>query len=293
MLELLQAHAPFALALAGVVGLLIGSFLNVVVHRLPKMLEREWAVQCAELHGQPPPQFTPARYTLVLPRSACPACGAAIRPWHNIPVLSWLLLRGRCADCGTGISPRYPIVEAATGVFSLLVIWQFGATAEGLAALAFTWTLLGASLIDYDTTLLPDSLTLPLLWAGLLIALTDGGQGLFTDLPSAVAGAAAGYLVLWSIYWLFKLLTGKEGMGYGDFKLLAALGAWLGWQMLPQVILLSAVVGAAIGIVLMLLRGKDRDMAIPFGPYLAAAGWIALMWGEQINRLYLGAFGLA
>jgi len=292
MLELLQAHAALALPLAALLGLLVGSFLNVVVYRLPIMLQREWDAQCAELRNEPAPQHEPARFNLVMPHSACPACGNRIRAWQNIPVISWLVLRGRCAFCGAAISKRYPIVEAATAVFSVLVVWQFGATLEGAAALLFTWTLLAASLIDYDTTLLPDNLTLPLLWGGLLLALVNGGAGVFADLPSAVLGAVFGYLSLWSIYWVFKLITGKEGMGYGDFKLLGALGAWLGWQMLPQVILLSAIVGAVVGIALMLVRGRDRDMAIPFGPYLAAAGWLALLWGEDINRLYLGAFGL-
>ncbi|MCC5868386.1 MAG: prepilin peptidase [Gammaproteobacteria bacterium] len=292
MIEVLQSYAAIALPLTVIIGLLIGSFLNVVVYRMPIMLQRDWETQCAELREEAPPVHEPARFNLVLPHSSCPACGTRIRAWHNVPVISWLLLRGRCAYCGVAISKRYPIVEAATALFSMLVIWQLGATPQGLAALFFTWTLLAASLIDYDTTLLPDNLTLPLMWVGLLLALTKGGAGLFTDLPSAVLGAAFGYLSLWSVYWAFKLITGKEGMGYGDFKLLAALGAWLGWQMLPQIILLSAVVGAVIGITLMLVRGRDRNMAIPFGPYLAAAGWIALLWGEQINRLYLGSFGL-
>ncbi len=292
MLDLLQANPPLLLGVTAVLGLLVGSFLNVVVYRLPIMLQREWATQCAELREEPAPEHTPARFNLLVPASACPACGTAIRPWHNIPVISWLLLRGRCAACGTAISTRYPIVEAATAVFSLAVIWQFGATPQGAAALLFTWTLIAASLIDFDTTLLPDNLTLPLMWAGLLLALTAGGAGVFADLPSAVIGAAAGYLILWSVYWAFKLVTGKEGMGYGDFKLLAAIGAWLGWQILPQVILLSAVVGAAVGIALIAFRGRGRDTAIPFGPYLAAAGWIAMVWGEDINRLYLGATGL-
>lgn len=292
MLDLLQANPPVLLGVTAVLGLLVGSFLNVVVYRLPIMLQREWATQCAELREEPAPEHTPARFNLLVPPSACPACGTAIRPWHNIPVISWLLLRGRCAACGTVISTRYPIVEAATAVFSLAVIWQFGATPQGAAALLFTWTLIAASLIDFDTTLLPDNLTLPLMWAGLLLALTAGGAGVFADLPSAVIGAAAGYLILWSVYWAFKLVTGKEGMGYGDFKLLAAIGAWLGWQILPQVILLSAVVGAAVGIALIAFRGRGRDTAIPFGPYLAAAGWIAMVWGEDINRLYLGATGL-
>lgn len=292
MLDLLQANPPLLLGVTAMLGLLVGSFLNVVVYRLPIMLQREWATQCAELREEPAPEHTPARFNLLVPASACPACGTAIRPWHNIPVISWLLLRGRCAACGTAISTRYPIVEAATAVFSLAVIWQFGATPQGAAALLFTWTLIAASLIDFDTTLLPDNLTLPLMWAGLLLALTAGGAGVFADLPSAVIGAAAGYLILWSVYWTFKLVTGKEGMGYGDFKLLAAIGAWLGWQILPQVILLSAVVGAAVGIALIAFRGRGRDTAIPFGPYLAAAGWIAMVWGEDINRLYLGATGL-
>ncbi|MCC5863057.1 MAG: prepilin peptidase, partial [Gammaproteobacteria bacterium] len=220
MLSLLQANTPLLLGVTLLLGLLVGSFLNVVVYRLPIMLQREWATQCAELREEPLPEHTPARFNLLVPASTCPACGTPIRPWHNIPVISWLLLRGRCAHCGTSISRRYPLVEAATALFSLAVIWQFGATAEGAAALLFTWTLIAASLIDFDTTLLPDSLTLPLMWAGLLLALTAGGAGLFADLPSAVIGAAAGYLILWSIYWLFKLVTGKEGMGYGDFKLL-------------------------------------------------------------------------
>ena len=292
MLEALQSYAALALPLTLIIGLLIGSFLNVVVYRMPIMLQRDWENQCAELREEPAPVHEPARFNLILPHSSCPACGNRIRAWHNVPVISWLLLRGRCAYCDASISKRYPIIEAVTALFSVIVIWHLGLTAQGLAALLFTWTLLAASLIDYDTTLLPDNLTLPLMWAGLLLALTNGGAGVFTDLPSAVLGAAFGYLSLWSVYWAFKLITGKEGMGYGDFKLLAALGAWLGWQMLPQIILLSAVVGAVIGIVLMLARGRDRDMAIPFGPYLAAAGWIALLWGDQINRLYLGSVGL-
>lgn len=292
MLDLLQTNPPLLLGITALLGLLAGSFLNVVVYRLPIMLQREWATQCAELREEPAPEHTPSRFNLLVPGSACPACGTPIRPWHNIPVISWLMLRGRCAACGTAISTRYPIVEATTAVFSLAVIWQFGATPQGAAALLFTWTLIVASLIDFDTTLLPDNLTLPLMWAGLLLALTAGGAGVFADLPSAVMGAAAGYLILWGVYWAFKLVTGKEGMGYGDFKLLAAIGAWLGWQMLPQVILLSALVGAAVGIALIAFRGRDRDTAIPFGPYLAAAGWIALVWGEDINHLYLGAAGL-
>ncbi len=289
MIELLQSHAGLALALAGVVGLLVGSFLNVVILRVPVMMQREWEAQCAELagDGQAPPEAP--RYNLLTPPSTCPACGSRIRPWHNVPVLSWLWLRGRCADCGSGIGVRYPVVEAFTGVLSVIVIWRFGVTVEGLAALGFTWALIAASVIDLDHTLLPDSITLPLLWAGLVLAAAGAG---FTDPVSAILGGTFGYLALWSVYHAFRLLTGKEGMGHGDFKLLAALGAWLGWQLLPQVILLSALVGAAVGIALIVAGGRSRDSAIPFGPYLAAAGWIALLWGEAINRAYLGTVGL-
>jgi len=264
-----------------VLGLCIGSFLNVVIHRLPKMMERGWAAQCAELAGrEPEPQ---PRYDLVAPRSACPSCGHAISALENVPVVSWLALRGRCKACGTRISARYPIVELAAGVVALAAIWKFGATWTGLAACAFLWTLIALAFIDADTQLLPDDLTLPLLWGGLVANLF----GLFVPLASAVIGAVAGYLALWTIYWLFKLIRGKEGMGYGDFKLLAALGAWLGWPMLPQIVLVSSVLGAVGGIAAMALQGRDRAAPLPFGPWLAGAGAVALFFGPQINALYL------
>jgi leader peptidase (prepilin peptidase)/N-methyltransferase len=225
-----------------------------------------------------------APYNLVVPRSACPSCGHMISAWENIPVISWLILRGRCAHCKASISPRYPIVEALTGIISAYIAWHFGFGPTALAALLFTWTLVALTFIDFDTQLLPDSITQPLIWLGLLLNL----NGFFTSLDSALVGAVAGYLSLWSIYWLFKLATKKEGMGYGDFKLLAAIGAWLGWQMLPLVILLSSLVGAVIGISLILFAGHGRQIPIPFGPYLAGGGLIALLWGKQITQAYLG-----
>jgi leader peptidase (prepilin peptidase)/N-methyltransferase len=283
---------PLALLLAsGVIGLLVGSFLNVVAFRVPVMMEMSWREQLSELETQPftpPPQAEGKSFNLLWPPSACPSCGAGITPLQNIPVLSYLLLRGRCANCRNPVSLRYPVVEASVAVLSLIVAWVFGPTAQTLAALFFTWTLVALSLIDLDHKLLPDSMTLPLLWAGLLLSLFSfGGEPLFADLKTSVIGAAAGYLSLWSVYQLFKLLTGKEGMGHGDFKLLAALGAWLGWQLLPLVILLSAGVGAIVGIGLVLFGGQSRQTAIPFGPYLAAAGWIALLWGQGLMDWYL------
>jgi leader peptidase (prepilin peptidase)/N-methyltransferase len=269
-----------ATAVAAVVGLLVGSFLNVVIHRLPKMLERGWQDQCAELRGETP-EARP-RYNLVVPRSACPSCGHRITAAENVPVLSWLLLRGKCSQCGTAISTRYPVVELLGGILAAGAIWRFGATWSGLAACAFLWALLALTFIDFDTQLLPDDLTLPLLWGGLLANL----YGLIVPLRDAVIGAIAGYLVLWTIYWLFKLIRGKEGMGYGDFKLLAALGAWLGWKMLPLIILGSSVVGAAIGIGLVVFKGRDHNVPLAFGPYLAIAGIIALFFGEPIVRVF-------
>jgi len=272
---------PLAAALAAaVIGLCVGSFVNVVVHRLPRMLERGWVEECAELRGEVPPPAP--RYNLALPRSACPSCGHRITALENIPVVSWLALRGRCKGCGTRISARYPIVELAAGVAALAAIWTFGPTWTGLAACAFLWTLIALAFIDADTQLLPDDLTLPLLWGGLVANLF----GLFVPLASAVIGAAAGYLALWTIYWLFKLIRGKEGMGYGDFKLLAALGAWLGWPMLPQIVLVSSVLGAIGGIAAMALKGRDRAAPLPFGPWLAGAGAVAMFFGQQINSLY-------
>lgn len=269
-------------------GLSVGSFLNVVIYRLPKMLETQWTHDCHEHLGQATEE--PAEpFNLNRPGSHCPACNHKIKPWENIPVLSWLLLKGRCSGCQTRISPRYPIIETVTGLLSLTVAMHFGFTWAALGALVLTWALIALSMIDFDVQLLPDNITLPFLWLGLLFSL----GGIFTDTGSAVIGAAAGYLSLWSVYQLFKRLTGKEGMGYGDFKLLAMLGAWLGWPYLPQIIILSALVGALVGISLILLRGRDRNIPIPFGPYLAAAGWISLMWGEEINRTYLQLSGLS
>ena len=280
MLDSLQQSAPLAVAVAAVLGLLAGSFLNVVIHRVPRMLEREWAQQAAEQRGEHAPVVE--RYNLVVPRSHCPACGHRIGALENIPLLSWLVQRGKCAGCGTAIPVRYPIVELATAVLSAVAIWRFGATAEGLAAVLLTCFLIALAFIDLDTQLLPDSMTLPLLWLGLLFNL----QGTFAPLPAAVIGAMAGYLSLWSIYWLFKLSTGKEGMGYGDFKLLAALGAWFGWTALPAVVLLASVVGAAVGIALIVVARHGREVPIPFGPYLAGAGLLALYFREPLGRLF-------
>ncbi|MBI5006721.1 MAG: prepilin peptidase [Nitrosomonadales bacterium] len=281
MLLLLQT-SPLAFAvLAGVLGLLVGSFLNVVIHRLPKMMERDWHAQCAELNGQTPAPA--ARYNLLVPRSACPQCGHAIAAMENVPVLSYLFLKGKCKGCGAAISPRYPIVEAVSGILSAYAAWHFGFGAAGIAAIVFVWALLVLTFIDFDTQLLPDDITLPLLWLGLLLNL----NGVFTSLPNAVIGAVAGYLVLWSVYWAFKLTTGKEGMGFGDFKLLAAIGAWFGWSMLPLVILLSSLVGAVVGITLIVFTKHGRNIPIPFGPYLAGGGLIALFWGQTLTQNYL------
>ncbi len=273
------ALPPFAAALFG---LLVGSFLNVVIHRLPRMMQRESDNYVAEASGKPLPHTD--RYNLMVPRSACPQCGHRIGALENIPVISWLILRGKCSSCKAPISARYPIVELLTGALSALVVWQLGSGTAGVAALVFTWMLIAMTFIDADTQLLPDDLTLPLLWLGLLLNV----NGTFVPLADAVIGAAAGYLVLWGVYWLFKLLTGKEGMGYGDFKLLAALGAWLGWQMLPLIILLSSLVGAVVGVSLILFARHGRNNPIPFGPYLAAAGFIALLWGDGLVARYLG-----
>ena len=269
-------------AVAGLLGLCIGSFLNVVIHRLPKMMEQDWQAQCADLRGEPP--STATALSLARPRSRCPSCGHQITALENIPILSYLLLRGRCSSCGAPISPRYPVVEAITALLSAYAAWHFGPTLQTAGALILLWALIALTVIDYDTQLLPDSITLPLLWSGLAFNLF----GAYTDLSSAVIGAMLGYLTLWSVFWLFKLATGKEGMGYGDFKLLAALGAWLGWQMLPVIILLSSVVGAVVGIGLIVANRHGRNTPIPFGPYLASAGVIALFWGGQLTRGYLG-----
>lgn len=282
ILEPLQSSPVLYVSVAALLGLMVGSFLNVVIHRLPRMMEREWREQCSTLDGEEAPPATP--YNLVVPRSACPSCGHQISAWENVPVISWLFLRGRCAHCKTLISARYPIVEALTGIISGYVAWHFGFGATALAALLFTWALIALTFIDFDTQLLPDSITQPLIWLGLLLNL----NGFFTSLNEALIGAVAGYLSLWSVYWLFKLATKKEGMGYGDFKLLAAIGAWLGWQILPLVILLSSLVGAVVGISLILFAGHGRQIPIPFGPYLAGGGLIAMLWGKQITQAYLG-----
>ena len=287
MIELLESSPTLLAILVGFLGLCIGSFLNVVAHRMPIMLEQEFADACRAQFGSPADDGKP-KISLARPPSSCPGCGHRIKPWHNLPVLGWLMLRGHCASCGASISIQYPLVELLTAVFSLICVWRFGFSPQLLAALALSWTLIALTVIDLRTMYLPDNLTLPLLWLGLLLSIVP----VFAEPVAAIAGAAAGYLVLWSVYWLFKLVTGKEGMGYGDFKLLAALGAWLGWQSLPQVILLSALVGAAVGISLMLVRKAEWSSRIPFGPYIAGAGWIALIWGEAINQAYLGAAGL-
>lgn len=268
--------------LAGILGLLIGSFLNVVIHRIPKMMQRESDNYVASESGRELPHTD--RYNLILPRSACPHCGHQITALENIPVLSYLLIGGKCTGCKAPISARYPIVELLTGLLSGFMIWHFGSGTAGLSSVLFVWLLVAMTFIDADTQLLPDDLTYPLLWCGLLVNL----NGTFTSLSSAVIGAIAGYLSLWSIYWLFKLTTGKEGMGYGDFKLLAALGAWMGWTMLPVIILLSSVVGALVGITMMVFANMSKNNPIPFGPYLAAAGLIALLWGKELSQQYLG-----
>jgi len=269
-----------AMSLAALVGLLVGSFLNVVIHRLPRMLERGWQDQCAELRGDTPDARP--RYNLVVPRSACPTCDHKITAGENIPVVSWRVLRGKCSACGTPISTRYPMVELLGGILAAAAVWKFGLTWTGVAAAAFLWALLALTFIDFDTQLLPDDLTLPLLWGGLFANMF----GLFVPLRDAVIGAIAGYLTLWSIYWLFKIIRGKEGMGYGDFKLLAALGAWLVWKMLPLIVLGSSVVGAFIGISLVVMKGRDHNVPLAFGPYLAIAGMIALFFGQPIIKLY-------
>lgn len=280
----LRASPELLTTVTLLIGLLVGSFLNVVVHRLPKMMERDWIAQCAELRGEPIPEQ--GTYNIVVPRSACPTCGHQITAIENIPIVSWLVLGGKCSACNARVPARYPLIEALTGIVSAYVAWRFGFSFQTLGGLIFAWSLIALAFIDLDTQLLPDSITLPLLWVGLLFNM----GGTLTDLLSAVAGAMAGYLVLWTVYWLFKLITGKEGMGYGDFKLLAAIGAWLGWKLLPVVILLSATVGAAIGIALILLARHGRGTPIPFGPYLALGGLIALFWGESLTRAYLQSF---
>ena len=283
-MALLHVEPALFTGLVFLFSLLVGSFLNVAIHRLPRMMEAEWHAQCAELRGEPVPDAP--RYNLWLPRSACPQCGHPITARENIPLLSWLWLRGRCSACRAPIGARYPLVELLTALLSAAVAWKWGASVQTVGALLMVWALITLAFIDLDTALLPDSLTLPLLWLGLLFNL--GGH--FSSLPDAVVGAMAGYLVLWLVYWLFKLATGKDGMGYGDFKLLAAIGAWLGWQMLPVTLLLSSVVGAVVGIAMIVLVKHDRRVPIPFGPYLAGGGLVALFFGADLTQAYLGQF---
>lgn len=263
------------------VGLCVGSFLNVVIYRLPKIMQRDWELQCAELRGDQPPEHEP--FNLALPRSHCPACAQPISALQNIPLASYLALGGKCAACGARISPRYPLIEALSGLAGAYAAWHFGFGLAAFAAMAFLWSMIALAFIDFDTQLLPDSITLPLVWAGLLLNLS----GTFVDLRSAVIGAVAGYLALWCVYWGFRLATGKEGMGFGDFKLLAAIGAWVGWQMLPLVVLASSFVGAIAGIALMVFARHGRNVPIPFGPYLAVAGAVALFWGKTLTSAYL------
>ena len=288
-LDILLNFPYFLTAFACLIGLLVGSFLNVVIYRLPIMMQRNWRKECIEYlqidSTESEPQET---FNLVFPLSRCPNCNTPIKPYQNIPVISYLFLKGQCATCSNPISSRYPIIEAFTAITSAIVAWHFGDTPQTVFALMLTWSLIALSFIDIDHQLLPDNITLPVLWLGLFLSLF----GLYTDVHNSIIGAIAGYTILWSVYHLFKLATGKEGMGYGDFKLLALFGAWLGWQYLPVIILLSSLVGAMIGISMIIFVKRDHNIPIPFGPYLAAAGWIALLWGNDLNQFYLSTVGL-
>ncbi len=286
-LELLLNSPVLCTALAGIIGLMVGSFLNVVIYRLPIMMSSQWHKECLAYLELDAEEVT-AAFNLVLPLSQCPQCHAGIKPQHNIPLLSYLVLRGQCASCQHPIAIRYPLVEGLTALMSMLVAWHFGYAPQTLFALLLTWALIALSFIDIDEHLLPDSITLPMLWLGLILSLF----GFFTDASASIIGAVAGYLVLWTVYQAFKLLTGKEGMGFGDFKLLALFGAWLGWQSLPAIILFSSLVGSIIGVTLIALSKHDASNPIPFGPYLAISGWIVLLWGQDINQFYLNYFGL-
>ena len=287
LITLLEQSPAFFIGTVFVLGLMIGSFLNVVIYRLPVMMDHEWQTQAREFLDQPPADAQEP-LTLAKPASRCPHCGHKIRFYENIPVLSYLFLRGKCSSCSAGISIRYPLIELLTGVLSAVVAWHFDFGWQAGAALLLTWALIALSMIDYDTQLLPDSTTLPFLWFGLLLSLFP----VFADMHSSLIGAIAGYMSLWIIYQLFRLLTGKEGMGFGDFKLLALLGAWMGWQALPMIVLLSSAVGAVLGGALIAFKGRDRAQPMPFGPYLAIAGWIALLWGDQISGAYLRWAGM-
>ncbi|SFL57887.1 prepilin peptidase [Nitrosomonas communis] len=284
LIESLQHTSAIFIAFTTLIGIMVGSFLNVVIHRLPRMMERAWHQQCAELRGENIHNLPV--FNLVIPRSTCPRCEHRITALENIPIISYLFLKGYCSQCNTRISLRYPIIEGLTGIMSGFTAWHFGFGLTAIAALLFIWAMIALTFIDFDSQLLPDAITLPLLWMGLLFNLDNG----FIEIRSAIIGTVAGYLVLWTIYWGFKLTTGKEGMGYGDFKLLAAIGAWLGWQMLPLVILFSSFVGGAISIILIITKKFQRNTTIPFGPYLAGGGLIALFWGNKINHAYLGLF---
>ncbi len=292
LIDLLISSQTALISITFILGLLTGSFLNVVIYRVPVMLQRDWRNQCREFLELDEAQIKTAApaaqfkvFNLLKPDSHCPYCGSSVRPWQNIPLLSFLLLRGKCANCKHRISARYPLVELATAILSGLVAWKFGANWLTLALLFFTWSLIALTMIDFDHQLLPDNITLPLLWLGLLLSTVDIGLGVSP--ADAVIGAIAGYLVLWTVYQGFKLITGKEGMGYGDFKLLAMLGAWMGWQSLLLIVILSSLVGAVVGIFLLIFLGRDKNIPLPFGPYLTGAGFIALLWGEQISNLYL------
>lgn len=293
MAELFTGSPVVFIVVAFAFALIIGSFLNVVIFRLPIMMQLDWRRQCEELMQEPPPNVPDGRFNILVPRSHCPSCGTPIKARHNIPVLSYLLLGARCSNCQSAISLRYPLIEILTAVLAATCAWQFGYGWEALAAIGLTFAMITISLIDADHQVIPDSIVIPLLWAGLLASLAHplaGADTLFIAPRDAIVGALAGYLSLWSVYQAFKIITGKEGMGHGDFKLLAALGAWLGWQSLPTIILLSAIVGAVVGIGLIVFRGRDRNIPIPFGPYLAAAGWITMLWGESIRNAYVDRF---
>jgi len=281
LLTYLATEPKLLLLIAGILGLIIGSFLNVVIYRLPIMMERQWRQQCAELLNVSE-KISTETFNLNQPRSRCPHCKHTITAMENIPIISYIWQGGKCKACQQKISPRYPLIEATSAVLAMIITWHFGLGWPLIGALAFTWALLAASMIDIDRLYLPDDITLPLLWLGLLCNLF----GLYTDIESSLIGAMAGYLSLWTVYWIYKIITGKEGMGQGDFKLLAMLGAWMGWQVLPLIILLSSLVGAIVGITLIIMRGHDKDVPIPFGPYLATAGWINLLWGQQLTQTY-------
>jgi leader peptidase (prepilin peptidase)/N-methyltransferase len=284
-LTLLLSEPLLLTLLCGILGLLIGSFLNVVIYRLPVMMEREWRRDCREFLQLKPEDTDSEPFNLTLPHSRCPHCKATIKPYQNIPVLSYLFLKGKCAQCGQAISLRYPLIEAFTGLCSAIVAYHFGYSMALAFALLLTWCLIALSFIDIDKQLLPDSIVLPLLWLGLLMSLFK----VYANSSDSIIGAIAGYLSLWTVYHVFRIITGKEGMGYGDFKLLALFGAWLGWQFLPMIVLLSSLVGAVIGIAMIVFRSHDHNTPIPFGPYLAAAGWLALLWGDEISAFYLTA----